>query len=300
MSSLGAIPRPAVLAALATPYDAAGAPDAALLARHGRRLLDAGLDGLVPFGTTGEGPMLTVAERKSVLEALLGEGVPADRLLVGTGSAAPGDIAELAAHATGLGVAGVLVMPPFFFTDVDAAGVEDSIAGVIRAVGDDRLRVVLYHIPQVAGVGVAPTVMHRLAAAFPGTIVGIKDSAGQRDATVRLCEGAGDLRVYVGAEPDVSAALGHGGAGAISGLANLAPGLIRDLVDRPEDSGVQTRVGELVAAFDALPLIPAIKAALAECTGEPSWSRVRPPLRALEPARLETVRRVLAAEETVG
>jgi len=300
MNDIGSVPCPAALAALATPFDAGGAPDAALLVAHARDLLAAGLDGLVPFGTTGEGPSLTVAERRSVLDALVAGGVPADRLLVGTGSAAPGDVAALARHATDLGAAGVLMMPPFFFPDVDEAGVEDALADIIHAVGDDRLRVVLYHIPEVARVGVSATVLHRLAAAFPGIVVGIKDSAGERDATVRLCHGAGELSVFVGAEPDVPAALAHGGAGAISGLANLAPGLIRRLVDDPYDAETSSRVGDLVAAFDGLPLVPAIKAALAWRRGEPSWSRVRAPLRALDPERLAAVRRILSAGEPVG
>ena len=151
-----------------SPLDQRGAFDAARLANHAQRLFAAGVDGIAPFGTTGEGQSFSVAERRAGLDALIAAGIAPERILAATGCAALPDAIELTRHALAAGCAGALVLPPFFFKDVTDEGIYAAYAALIDGVGDDRLRLYLYHIPQVSGVGLSVAMVSRLAAAYPG------------------------------------------------------------------------------------------------------------------------------------
>ena len=89
-----------------SPLDARGAFDAARLANHAQRLFAAGVDGIAPFGTTGEGQSFSVAERRAGLDALIAAGIAPQRILAATGCAALPDAIELTRHAIAAGCAG--------------------------------------------------------------------------------------------------------------------------------------------------------------------------------------------------
>ena len=101
-----------VLAPVLTPFDSQLNPDPGRFVSFCRKLLDDGCTGLVPFGTTGEANSLSVEERERLLDALLEGGVPAEKLLPGTGCAALPDTVRLSRRAARAGCAGVLVLPP--------------------------------------------------------------------------------------------------------------------------------------------------------------------------------------------
>jgi hypothetical protein len=101
-----------VIAAIATPIDEDGAPDLERAVKLARYLLDNGCDGLNVLGTTGEATSFSLAERKAVMDAYKTNGLPLDRLMVGTGAAAVSDAVALTRHAADLGFAGALVLPP--------------------------------------------------------------------------------------------------------------------------------------------------------------------------------------------
>src|SRR5215831_4955956 len=104
--------RNVVIAAAATPVRADYRPDGELLLARCRDLLAEGCDGIALFGTTGEGVAFTVADRREILERVIAGGLDPGRLIVSVGDLSLPDVIELAAHATRLGVAGVLLMPP--------------------------------------------------------------------------------------------------------------------------------------------------------------------------------------------
>ena len=131
-----------------TPLDPAGDLDGARMTGHALALLGAGVDGVAPFGTTGEGPSFSVAERRSGLETLLRAGVAPRQMVVGTGCASVTDTMELTRHALRSGVSRCLILPPFFFKNVSDEAVYAFYAGLIERVADSRLRVYVYHIPQ--------------------------------------------------------------------------------------------------------------------------------------------------------
>src|SRR5574340_1006306 len=111
-----------VIAAIATPVTVDGAPDldrALALARH---LLDHGCDALNVLGTTGEATSFSREERMAVMTAYKENGLPMQRLMVGTGAAAVADAVALTRHAADLGFAGALLLPPFYYKGVPDDG----------------------------------------------------------------------------------------------------------------------------------------------------------------------------------
>ncbi|MBU6499584.1 MAG: dihydrodipicolinate synthase family protein [Rhodospirillales bacterium] len=278
--------------AIATPLDSEGRVDPVALARHGTWLLDQGCDGLVPFGTTGEGPSFTAAERLGAVEALLRAGIDAGRIAIGAGAPAIGDTVGLVREALALGLTHALILPPFYFRDAPEDGLEDAFAAVIEGVASDRLRATLYNIPQVSGVAVSPALLGRLRARFGRTIAGVKDSTGNFDSFLALRAGAPDCAVVVGHEPHIPRVLAAGGAGTICGMANMVPGMVRALFTDPAAAEAMQAACDLLGGemFQ-----PAMKAVLAAQSGDAAWRAVRPPLRAASPATGARIAAALAA-----
>ena len=274
-----------VWCAVLTPFDAAGLPDSARLARHVRRILAAGVDGIALFGTTGEGQSLSLKERREGLDALLAAGIAPSRIVAATGCASLPETIALTRHAVQANCAGALVLPPFFFKAVSDEGVFASYARVIDGVGDSRLPLYLYHIPEVSGVAISSSVIERLAVDYPGVLAGVKDSEGNLDHTRRLLSRFVDLAIFVGFEPHLPAALAAGGAGTICGIANLFPRLLRRLYDNAltaDHHDDLKRVESFIAALGPYPLFAAFKALQAELADDDGWAALRPPLVALD------------------
>ena len=273
--------------ATATPLVPTGEVDTATLADHARALFARGCDGLVLFGTTGEGPSFTAAERIATVRGLLDQGIAPDRLALGVGFPAMLDAAGLCRAALALGVNQVLALPPFFFRDVTEDGLFDAFAELVDRVDDDRLRLTLYNIPQVSGVAVPPGVAARLRSRYGRLVAGVKDSSGDFAQFRAYRAAAPDLAITVGSEPDIGRALAEGGVGTICGMGNVAPALVRAMF-RPNPP-----VAEMQAACALVsgPFIALLKAMLAAQTGRPGWLNVRAPWR---PATLAEGTRRLA------
>jgi 4-hydroxy-tetrahydrodipicolinate synthase len=288
--------------ALMTPLAANGSIHHAVFAAHARGLLAAGCPGVTPFGTTGEGPSFSLAERRAAIDALIANGVPAAQILVSTSCAALPEAIALTKHAQDVGAWGVLLMPPFFFKGVADAGIVDSYAQVLDATADRPLRVVLYHIPQVSGVALSAGVIAELLRRYPQRIVAIKDSAGDRAHSLALAHAfmpsdRPGMGVHVGHEPDLPTLGRLGSGGAVSGLANFMPRTVRRLVQEPDTAQAATdleRTERLLKVLGGYALIPSLKAIQAMQTGDPAWRRVRAPLVALDDERYAALQRDLA------
>ena len=122
-----------VIAAVATPIDESGAPDLARAIKLARFLLDNGCDGLNVLGTTGEATSFSREERMAVMSAYKEQGLPMERLMVGTGAAAVSDAVALTKHADALGFAGALVLPPFYYKGVPDDGLAAYIGALVEA-----------------------------------------------------------------------------------------------------------------------------------------------------------------------
>ena len=285
--------------ALLTPLDAQLDIDHARFASHARHLLAAGAGGVTPFGTTGEGPSFSMAERRQAVDELIARGVPAAQILVSTSCAALPETLALTRHALEVGAHGCLMLPPFFLKGVSDQGIIDAYCRVIDGAADSRLKLYLYHIPQVAGVGLSHQVIANLTQRYPGTIVGIKDSSCELAHSLALAEAfMPQLTVYVGNELDLRALGRLGSPGAVSGLANFIPRLVHRLVTQPDAPGTaqdHARVEALLQTLGGYALIPALKGVMAVQSGDTAWLRVRPPLVAMTADALQTLAAQLAS-----
>ena len=287
------------LAPVVTPFTADLRPDAGRLARHCRWLL-AQETGLAVFGTNSEGNSLTVPEKLALLDALVDAGIPPQRMMPGTGCCALPDTVELTRHAMSHGCGGVLMLPPFYYKGVSDDGLFASYSDVIERVGDARLRIYLYHIPQVSQVPIGLPLIERLLARYPGTIAGIKDSSGNFDNTRAMLERfeARGFDVFSGSESFLLATLRAGGAGCISAIANVNPGPIARLVREWQNRDAEAQQAALDgvrAVYQSFSMLPALKATIAEFSGDDAWTALRPPLVALAPAERAKLRDALRA-----
>lgn len=289
--------------ALMTPLREDASIDLPRFTSHAQALLAAGCGGVTPFGTTGEGPSFSVDERRAAVDALVAAGVPASRILVSVSCAALPDTMALARHAQGIGAWGILLMPPFFFKGVPDAGIVDAMSQVIAALDARPLRVVLYHIPQVAAVGLSQPVITELLRRHGPRIVAIKDSQCDRAHSLALADAFMQadqpvIGVHVGNELDLPALAARGSRGAVSGLANFMPRTVHRLAIEPDAARTATehaRVERLLGWLGGYALMPALKAIMAAQTGERGWLRVRAPLQALDATQFAAFSNQLAA-----
>jgi 4-hydroxy-tetrahydrodipicolinate synthase len=275
-----------VLAPVVTPFGSDLSPDADRLVRHCRWLVAQGV-GLAVFGTNSEANSLSVDERLALLDRLVEAGIPPGRMMPGTGCCSISDSIRLTQRAVQHGVAGCLMLPPFYYKGVTDEGLYRNFATIIEAVGDARLRIYLYHIPQVAQVGISAELIARLLKAYPESIAGIKDSSGDWNHTTGLLSrfvGSG-FDVFAGSESFLLPNLRNGGVGCISATANVNPAAIDQLARQwqtAEADALQAGLDTVRSIFQKRPMISALKQAVAHWSGDAGWVRVRPPLVELD------------------
>jgi 4-hydroxy-tetrahydrodipicolinate synthase len=255
--------------------------DLPTLIEHSRWHLARGCHGIALFGTTGEGTSFSVGERKVALEAVIAAGIPAAALMAGSGCAALSDTIELTAHAVKQGCAGVLTLPPFFFKNLGDDGIYRCFSEIVERVGDERLRIFLYNIPQLSAVKFTPAVIERLRKAYPTAIAGLKDSSGDWNSTKEYLDAFPDWGVFTGWDPHLRDVVRLGGAGTISGMPNINAAGLRALYDnrlKPEGAALEATATTLIKTVDAAPPTAGLRAVLAHYTGKESWLLRRPPL----------------------
>ena len=278
-----------VLAPVVTPFKADYAPDAERLLKHCRWLLSQNC-GLAVFGTNSEANSLSVDERRRLLDGLIEGGLDPKRMMPGTGCCSITDSVALTQHAVGHGVGGVLMLPPFYYKGVSDEGLYRNFAEIIERVGDDRLRIYLYHFPKMSAVPFSIGLVDRLTEAFPGIVVGMKDSSGDRENLEAILEAFPGFAYFCGSETLLLPNMRAGGAGCISATANVNPAEIDRLFQnwerwKEEDAdAVQSSLDAVRGAVQQFTLVPALKKILSHYGDDPEWNRLRPPLVELSDA----------------
>ena len=277
-----------VFCAAATPLTADYAPSHAPFVAHAKRLIEEGCDGVALLGTTGEANSFSVSQRKGLLEASVEGEIAPGKLMPGTGVAALTETVELTRHALSLGVTTVVMLPPFYYKTADEDGLFAAYAETIERVGDPRLRVVLYHIPQVSGVPIPHGLIARLRARYPETVTGIKDSSGDVANHVAMIERFPGFAVLTGADPLLLPLLSKGVAGCITATSNLCAAdlafVYRHYADPAQADAVAAAQARVIAERERTVgprQMAAIKALLAQATEDEGWLRLCPPLTAL-------------------
>ena len=290
------LPISGVFCASATPVLENGAPDHAAFAAHCKALIEEGCDGVALLGTTGEANSFSIAQRQDLLEKVIAAGLDPQRLLPGTSQTNVPDSVTLVKHAVAAGVKACVVLPPFYYKGVSDEGLFRFYAELIEGVGRDDLRVVLYHIPPIAQIGISLELTARLREAFPGIIVGVKDSSGKIESMEAFAKAFENFSVLAGADPFMLPLLRAGGAGCITSSSNLIGKHLRVVFDNWFDAtqsekvdAAQARINAWRDLSNAYVQLPTIKAMLAKRRNHPGWTRVRPPLVELTASELDTV-----------
>jgi 4-hydroxy-tetrahydrodipicolinate synthase len=283
-----------IFAAALTPLTDNLAIDHQALLNHCNWLLARGCDGVCLFGTTGEATSFSIDERMRALEAVVKGGLPPGRLLIGTGCCAIPDTVALTRHAVDNGAGGVLVLPPFYYKGVSDEGVAEAHERVVEQVGDPRLNLYLYHYPYMSGVSLSRGIISRVAAGYPGIVVGIKDSSGDFENMKMIRESFPNLKSFPGTETLLLDSLLLGATGCISATINVTSPLAAEVYKTRGTGGavdLQKRLTSIRETFDRYPLIAALKHFMVKHTGRDQWRNVRPPLGCLDredAVRLET------------
>lgn len=277
-----------VLVPVLTPFTPSGEPDPGRFVAFCRWLLDQGAGGLAIFGTTSEANSMSPGERMTLLDRLIEAGIPAQKLMPGTGACAMTDATTLVRHAVDHGCGGVLLLPPFYYKPVSDDGIFAFVSRVIDKVASPALRVYLYHIPPVAVVGYSLDLVGRFIAAYPTTVVGLKDSSGDWNNTAALLQRFPGFAIFPGSEVFLLDALRQGGAGCITASGNVNVPGIRKLYENwrgPQADDLQAAVTTVRKTLQAYPMVPALKRVVAHFHDDPAWAAVRPPLVALGQAQ---------------
>lgn len=253
-------------AASVTPLRKDFSCDIEALTLHCKDLLERGCQGVVLFGTTGEGPSFSLRERIDILRQIASS-IDPQKIIVGASFSAIQDVVELSHVAESLNCLALLISPPFYYKGVTNEGIIAFYSELVRHI---HLPIILYHIPQVTGVPIPIEVVTHLYRQYPDKVVGIKESEGNFAITQALCKLPG-FKVFVGNESQIEEAIRIGASGAISGLANIYPNLMT--MNREE-------IAKLKRTLSDYPIFPAIKALVAKEKGA-SFELMRPPLVAL-------------------
>jgi dihydrodipicolinate synthase/N-acetylneuraminate lyase len=239
-------------------------------------LAEAGLDGILALGTTGEGILLSVAERRLATELFLAAAGERLQVAVHCGAQTTADTVELAEHAAAAGAQAVAVIgPPYFRLDAEALFEHFHRAAAACA----PMPFYLYEFEAASGYPIPLEVIDRLRNEAPN-LAGLKVSDSPFEK-VRpyLVEG---LDVFVGAESLLDAGLAAGAAGAVSGLAAAFPADVAAVVRAPSPEGAK-RLGDLRAGIERFPRHAALKHLIGR-RGIAVREDVRAPLRRLDSA----------------
>src|SRR5690348_8045399 len=277
-----------VLVPVLTPFTPAGEPDTGRFVAFCRWLLSQGADGLAIFGTTSEANSMSGAERMELLDRLIDAGLPAAKLMPGTGACSVTEAASLISHAVGHGCGGVLMLPPFYYKGMNDDGLFAFFASVIDRVGSDALRMYLYHIPPQTVLGLSVDLVGRLIKAYPDTVVGLKDSSGDWNNTAALIERFPGFAVFPGSEVFLLDGLRKGAVGCITATGNVNVPGIRKVYENWRTAQADALQAEITLArktIQAYPMVPALKRIVAHFYNDPDWAAVRPPMTALSGAQ---------------
>lgn len=265
-----------ILTALLTPFTSDGSIDGDRLAGHAASVIDRGVTGVTLFGTTGEGASIAASERQAGINALVETGVSGSRIVLGVYGSATADVAAQIDEGLRAGITRFLVPPPYYFSDAEEDGVFQWFAGLL-ALSDRKAGIILYNIPQVTGVGVSPSLAWRLKESHPERIIAIKDSSGDWANAEKLLAGK-SVPVLVGDERLLHKAVALGCVGSITGVANLYPERLCDVIATANED---TTLSQTVERIVTLPIIPTLKVLLADALDDPVWENMRAPLTRL-------------------
>lgn len=272
-----------VIPALITPLRSDGRVDEPAVAKLVEYVIEGGVHGLLPLGSTGETASLDELARRTMLSSTVAAAAGRVPVICGVAQSHLSAARAEVQAAARLGATAALVAPPFYYP-IDQA----TLLAFYRSLAaDSPMPLLLYNIPQFTKVVAEPASVATLAR--EGTIAGIKDSSRDFEYFEGVCIATREVlrfRAFTGSDTMLLPSLTIGGAGTICGAANVAPGWVVRIYDQFKRGDLvaaradQEALYQLVMALRAGVFPAAVKAAchlLGICE---AWCA--PPLRALD------------------
>lgn len=212
--------------ALITPFTTDGRLDEAAISRLARRQLDAGVHVLVPCGTTGETPTLSMDERRRVIELVVAEARGRALVLAGAGGYDTREVIHMAAMVKDAGADGILSVTPYYNKPTP-----EGLFLHYQAIADSTdLPIIVYNVPGRTGCNIDPTTLVRLAG-IPN-IIGVKEASGNISQIAEICHVVPpDFIVMSGDDAITLPLMALGGHGIISVASNEVPAEMVQLVE---------------------------------------------------------------------
>jgi 4-hydroxy-tetrahydrodipicolinate synthase len=215
--------------ALVTPFTATASLDEPAIRRLGRRQIDGGVHFLVPVGTTGESPTLTLAERLRIVEILVAEASGQVPILAGAGGYDTKEVIDVAGEMKKAGADGLLSVTPYYNRPT-----QEGLFQHFRAIADSTtLPIILYNVPGRTGCNIEPATLVRLSS-IPN-IVGVNEASGNMTQMCEVCRSVPpDFIVLSGDDAVTLPLMAVGGRGVISVVSNEIPADMSQMVEAAE------------------------------------------------------------------
>jgi dihydrodipicolinate synthase/N-acetylneuraminate lyase len=285
-----------VIPAVLTPFAGDGQVDTGALAAYVGWLIGHGVHGLFPCGTNGEGPAMSLAQRRLVAEAVVAAAAGRVPVVVMAGCVSTEETIALTRHAREIGAVGAAIVAPWYFPHDDLA-LEAHFGAVAEAAPGFPLY--LYDIPGNAKNAISPALAARLVDRYP-QIAGVKDSSKSLDKLKAFIAAMPGRPVIVGTDALVLEAVQAGAAGVVSAIADCFPEVMVALYDaaRAGDwakaAELQTKANRLRDILKSGPYVHPYK--LAVGWRGLSFGGMRAPLRECTPLEATAIRAALTEE----
>ncbi len=269
---------------------------------HQRLIGSKGATGAVPSGTNGEGPSMSLEERKKLIGKAL-EVRGGLKMIPGTGCAALPDAIELTRFALEEGADSVLVLPPFYFKNPKLEGLVNFFRTLCDKAVPPGKGIILYNIPQISAVPISFELLDALLESHPECIWGVKDSSGDPESLKKYVSRYPRLRIFAGSDRLASLAYRIGAAGTISAMANIVPDWLQELreqVQRGDEQAAeatQARIDDMRELLSIYPMRAATKYIIHLLAGLP-LVKVRPPEVELTEEQMAAIKK--RVEEITG
>ena len=260
--------------AIATPFDKKNKIELSEFRNHISYLLKYNIKSFTFFGTTGEGPSISLKEKIKSLEYLLSHELKTKQTYVSIIQSSYKTAKLEIESYNKLGIKNFLVSPPFFFKELHKDALESWFTNLFNSISNQN-SILLYNIPQITKIRINAELIRRLQDQFSENFVkGVKDSSGDIEQTNKYLK-HNSIVTTVGDERLIAKVLKLGGDGSICGLSNIYPKEILDIIENKQENPSINKIVNKILNF---PVVPAIKTLLYLKTNNKIWLNVRPPL----------------------
>ncbi|MBF9040844.1 hypothetical protein LSUCC0387_08055 [Rhodobacterales bacterium LSUCC0387] len=276
-----------IYAAAVSPFNKDGALDAKKLVNYCEYLVTkGGCDGVAPTGTTGEGNSISFIQKLKIAEAFADAKFEPSRVIFGTGSCASQDAVDLSKAMIDAGFPNVLVLPPFYYKNPSNDGLYAYYSELIEGVGNENLRVYIYHFPQMSMTPIPVDVVVKLRNDYGPIFAGLKDSSGDISQALAFASATGGVKNGFDVYPSSEALLFQGLEGGCAGIISGSTNAFGNYVQRALKDGPDSKSFELVKAARAVaskyPLMAAMKQVEAWRSNDDTWTEMAAPLVKLD------------------